>query len=83
MTVGEGFATTSTAPYSDGMDVLDQSRVWTTLTALVIGVGFVAVLYVAALSSASGVSLNHPGCSDVERAVELTIERGLVGYTGG
>ena len=78
-----GFALTKHANYAGLMHKETQSWMRRALTAFVIGAGLMAVLYTAALSSAAGVALTHPESSDVERAFELTLERGLVGYTGG
>ena len=78
-----GFASTKHANYAGLMYRESKSWMRRALTAFVIGAGLLAVLYTAALSSAAGVALTHPESSDVERAFELTVDRGFVGYTGG
>ena len=42
-----------------------------------------AVLYVSAMWRGSAVADTPSTGGDVQRAIELTLERGAVGYTGG
>ena len=42
-----------------------------------------SVLYVSAMWRASAVSYAPSTVGDVQRAIELTVDRGTVGYTGG